>query len=593
MSDDELIERLRHTLQQEAAAIRPGPADQPVGHYPVPGRVHVLRRRWPLALVATALAAGVAAGVTLSVLNSAGGGSSRIGVSSSGPTSSPAPPSTVSSAAPVTVASPITTVPAPATTVPTAAPPTTGVANASPATTTANAAPAALARSFQPRSVTFVSSFEGWAAGRVPCGAGWCLALARTTNAGQTWTAAAAPPATLSGSAPGGSGLSVRFADPTDGWIVVSNPTRLWSTHNGGASWQQIQPPGLVGGATVLALEASGGEVWMAVIFPNVPTVQMEGSPVGSDAWRDINTGLSIGAGPVPSAQLLLHGTSGWLLENDRTVIGGLRLTGAGAGAAAAAAAATGAAGDAAAGAWVPWTPPCTTANGSASLAASSATDLVALCQEGMWGPAGNLPAGAAIPSVWLFRSSDGGATFQSVGTVPGDLTDLSVASPAPATIVQAGEQSGSLAAAGVLSASFNGGLTWQTVYQVAGVQAWSDLGFTTLTQGVVIGATATGIDVLHDPGRRAHLGRGHTLSGAGAPGAAWGGHLTRPGSPGPPLRRGHGVAQQHGHRGHPYTPQPRGDPPGHLGAGLVDVGASLAALPGEAPADHDRSRAG
>jgi hypothetical protein len=465
MTDDELIERLRRTLQDEAAAIKPGSPRPPIAEYQAPAQVHVLRRRWPLAVAAAA----VAAGLVLGVLNWPGGSPSRIGIVSPGPASSSAPP-TVSTAAPTTVASPTTV---PATTVPAVTTPTTAVPTSTPATGATNNAPAPLAASFQPRSVTFVSNLDGWAAGRVPCGAGWCLAMARTTNAGQTWTTAPAPPATLSGLAPGASGLSVRFADGMDGWIFTTAPARLWSTHDGGSSWQQLQPPGLVAGATVLDLETSGGKVWLAVILPNVATVQLEGSPAESDAWRDINTGLPVGAGPIPSAQLVLHGTSGWLLENDRTVVGGLRLT--------------------PAGAWVAWTPPCATANGSASLAASSAADLVAVCQEGTWGRAGNLPAGAATPSAWLFRSSDGGTSFQPVGPVPGNLTDESIASPAPATIVQAGLQTSASGAAAVLSASFNGGHTWQTVDQVSSVLAWNDLGFTTLTQGVVIGATQGG----------------------------------------------------------------------------------------------------
>ena len=40
MTDDELIERLRRTLQTEAAAIAPNPADQPAAPYTVPAPVH-------------------------------------------------------------------------------------------------------------------------------------------------------------------------------------------------------------------------------------------------------------------------------------------------------------------------------------------------------------------------------------------------------------------------------------------------------------------------------------------------------------------------------------------------------------------------
>jgi hypothetical protein len=242
--------------------------------------------------------------------------------------------------------------------------------------------------------------------------------------------------------------------------------------------WQQVHSTGLPPAATVTAMEASGGSVWVAVLLPNQVTVHLERSPVGLDAWTDVNTGVPIGAGPVPVTQLVLHGRYGWLLENDRTVIGGARLNGSGQ--------------------WLPWTPPCSTANGAADLAASSATDLVAVCSEGVWGPPRNLPAGAAAPSTWVFTSSDGGNRFRAVGAVPSGSTPgasnpAGVASPAPATIVRAGLQPGGAGEVGVLSASFDGGRTWRTVLQEPSVLQWNDLGFTTVTQGVAIATTDSG----------------------------------------------------------------------------------------------------
>jgi hypothetical protein len=269
--------------------------------------------------------------------------------------------------------------------------------------------------------------------------------------------------------------VSVRFADSKDGWIYAVNPTRVWSTHDGGSSWQAVHAAGLPATATITAMEASGGYVWIAVIPPNATTVHLEGSPVGMDAWTDVDTGVPIGGGPVPATQLVLHGSYGWLLENDRTVVSGARLNGAGQ--------------------WIQWTPPCATANGTAALAASSATALVALCLEGTYGPAANLPAGAAssAPSTWLFTSSDGGTSFPPVARVTAGPTPSSVASPAPATIVRGGLQPNGTGEAGVLSASFNGGQSWQTVLQVPSVVQWNDLGFTTLTQGVAIASTQSG----------------------------------------------------------------------------------------------------
>jgi hypothetical protein len=303
--------------------------------------------------------------------------------------------------------------------------------------------------------------------------------MARTTDGGQSWTAAAAPNTTVS-NVYGASAVSVRFADPLDGWIYAVNPTRVWSTHDGGTVWQQVHATGLPPASTITAMEASGGSVWVAVLLPNLSTVHLERSPVGADAWTDIDTGVPIGAGPVPSTQLVLHGRYGWLLENDRTVVGGARLNGNGQ--------------------WLPWTPPCATANGIADLAASSGTDLVAVCAEGNWGPPRNLPAGAAFPSTWVFTSSDGGSSFHAVGAVPAGSNPAGsspsgVASPAPGTIVRAGLQPGAGGATeiGVLSASFDGGRTWRAVLQVPSALQWNDLGFTTLTQGVAIATTQSG----------------------------------------------------------------------------------------------------
>ncbi len=485
MTDDELIERLRRTLQTGAAAIRPNPADQPTAHYTAPAPVHMLRRRWPLAVAATA--AAVAAGVTLAVINWPGGGGTRIGVAGPGPSVSTAPRYPASTGAPsssippaTTTAPVVRTVPGtiPATSTPTAAtvPPPSGSGGVV-ATTVPPPRAAALAASFQPEAVTFVSALEGWVAGRVVCGSGWCLAMARTTNGGQTWTAAPAPKAAVT-TVYGAGAVSVRFADPMDGWIYAVGPTRVWSTHDGGRVWQLVRSTGLPSAATITAMEASGGYVWVAVILPNVSTVHLERSPVATDAWTDINTGVPIGAGPVPATQLVLHGRYGWLLQNDRTVVGGARLNGTGQ--------------------WLPWTPPCATANGVADLAASSATDLVAICAEGLWGPPRNLPAGAVAPSTWAFASNDGGTSFHALGAVPaGSVPAASnpagVASPAPATFVPASVRPAGAGVTGVLSASFNGGRTWRTVLQVPSVLQWNDLGFTTLTQGVVIATTRSG----------------------------------------------------------------------------------------------------
>jgi hypothetical protein len=92
--------------------------------------------------------------------------------------------------------------------------------------------------------------------------------------------------------------------------------------------------------------------------------IQIATSPVGTDAWTVSPTQVQFGAGPVPHAQLILHGTTGWLIEVDRTVIGGARLVD---------------------GTWRDWQPPCLDANGPATLAAATDRALVAACDVGVW----------------------------------------------------------------------------------------------------------------------------------------------------------------------------------------------------------------
>ncbi len=505
--DDELIERLRNTLETEASAITPThqvPAVTgsssllpPPRPGPEPGPVYINghpRRswpRWPLALVAAAV---VAAGVTLAALNWPSGHSSRIGVVS--PPASTAPAGGKPAHAPVP-----TTVPAqavtPAPTVPTPA-------SSAPQTSLPTPVPAG----FSPEAVTFVSSSQGWAAGWVPCSSGTCVGVVQTVDAGQTWVALSAP-SISNASNDGGANLSIRFADPSDGWIYTSSPAQLWSTHDGGTTWQQVPLPIDAAQSTITALETSGGRVYAAVISPSAsPSIQVESSPVGSDSWSTSDTGVSIGAGPGPGTQLVLQGSSGWLVEDDRTVVGGSTLS--------------------SSGSWQSWTPPCAQANGSVALAAANPSDLVAVCEEGEWGPAANLPAGSTTPSQWLFASTNGGASFQAVGAlhptsvgilpqvaipssstiVVGETLASMTTSPAggavsaasasgPSVNLASGSATAAGASAAALSASFDGGHTWQTVYAATPGATWAYLGFTSLTQGVAIESTGQGSQLL------------------------------------------------------------------------------------------------
>jgi hypothetical protein len=338
---------------------------------------------------------------------------------------------------------------------------------------------------FDPLSVTFVSPDEGWVAGLAPCGGASCLTLSRTADGGYTWAEVAAPQASwpLAQVPEVDSGLTVRFADGADGWLVAplcssggcSGADQLWATHDGAASWSRVTLPVSDGSPQVAALESLHGKVWAAV-YGGQGQVELYSSPVDADQWALAATPVAIGAGPVPTSTLVLHGSSGWFVQDDRTVVGGATLD--------------------ASGKWVSWTSvPCAGANGAASLAASASVDspleLVALCQEGEWGPPNPAPAGGTFPSTWLYTSGDDGRSFQAVHQLPQALRGSTVvASPSPGAVFAA---TGGEAAAPSIYASFDGGSTWTSVYTGQAGDAVDYLGFTTATQGVAVVVETSG----------------------------------------------------------------------------------------------------
>jgi len=331
-------------------------------------------------------------------------------------------------------------------------------ASVAPTTTAGSPAGGPVPAGLQVSSVTFASPDLGWALGTAPCTAAPCTSIVRTADGGLTWVGIPAPvaplvPADIGAQAEAGSGVGgLRFADPLDGWAFGPD---LWATHDGGSSWRRLTIPGAAS-ATVVALEASGGAV-QAVLFDQ-SVVRIASSPVGSDNWRLSSVSVPIGAGPVAAAQLVLAGADGWLLEVDRTVVGGARLSG---------------------GTWAAWTPPCVNLTGPAVLAASSPTELVAACDVGLW----STPKGEH-----LYVSHDGGATFAPAGTRPPISGAGGVASTGASSIFL----TGTTAQGSAIVRSSDGGQTWQTALET-GNATITYLGFTTSAQGVALTIAAGG----------------------------------------------------------------------------------------------------
>jgi photosystem II stability/assembly factor-like uncharacterized protein len=179
-------------------------------------------------------------------------------------------------------------------------------------------------------------------------------------------------------------------------------------------------------------------------------------SKVAADGWTFAAATLQPGAGPVPMPQIIRAAPSGdpgqsgppagWLVEVDRTVVGGLRDL---------------------AGEWAAWTPPCLDANGPALLVAADARRVAALCDVGVW----STPRG-----VHLFVSTDAGTTFASIpGTVP--LGSVAAAAATGDTVLAAGGVRGG-SGGSVIVATFDGGRTWSSVHESTASGGLADLAF-------------------------------------------------------------------------------------------------------------------
>lgn len=274
-----------------------------------------------------------------------------------------------------------------------------------------------------------------------------------------------APATTVATASPDGAtaeaGISgIRFADADNGWAFGPD---LWATHDGGRTWSRIDRSA-VGGA-VLALETARGTTHVVVDPGQGGDFKIATSPIARDEFAAAGVSLPVGAGPVPELQLVLSGDAGWVLQNDRTVVNGARLRD---------------------GAWSAWTPVCRDVVGPAYLAASSATDLVAACDVGLWGD----PKGGH-----LYVSTSGGETAVETGTrIPVALTGA-IASGTTDTVVLSGTTPDGTRS--VLEATFDRGRTWSQVLDLGSAQA-VDLGFTTADQGVVIAVDPAGSSRLY-----------------------------------------------------------------------------------------------
>lgn len=166
---------------------------------------------------------------------------------------------------------------------------------------------------FEPGSVSFISASIGWALGTVGTCAS-CLALVRTADGGASWQSIPAPRVPYvqqSDAARPATGVSrVRFANLEDGWAFGPG---LVVTHDGGASWQELTPPG-----AVTALEAVSGRAYAIVAGPTSSagrgTFTLYSSPVGKGDFQPVPGVTVTGFGPTvpgPIDPISLHSSGG------------------------------------------------------------------------------------------------------------------------------------------------------------------------------------------------------------------------------------------------------------------------------------------
>jgi photosystem II stability/assembly factor-like uncharacterized protein len=286
---------------------------------------------------------------------------------------------------------------------------------------------------------------------------GWVLqengSVVRTTDGGRTWSTVGRAALTSD------TQVHLRFADDSQGFVFTIEPTGkapLLETTDGGVHWTTVRTPPV---SAVSDVAISRGRIYLVGVpvtrGNSFPGFRIWSTPVGRLDWSIDPLTIPVGAGPVPFQRLTFAGNQGWMVNNDRDLISGARLS-------------------APTGRWVDWKPPCA---GGAQLAASTSQDLVLFC---------GTPFAAAPTPPTISFSHDGGQTFTR-HTAP---ESGPVATPNGTTAIVTGS-------AGV-ERTTDGGVSWHGVFDL-GLDA-VDLGFTTPTQGFIVFSNGTML-MTHDAG--------------------------------------------------------------------------------------------
>jgi hypothetical protein len=185
---------------------------------------------------------------------------------------------------------------------------------------------------FQPSSITAVSASTLFTIGQAgtpgQCATQYCTSVARTQDAGGSWTGLPAP---LTGAPDGATGVGqIRFLDGINGWAFGPE---LWATHNGGKSWKRIGTHGQrvidveTVGARAFAVEATCTGTG-AAFAAQCTSFTLYSTPALADDWAKVGTtttGLTpAGTGnSTGAAALVLTGARGYLLAPGGTLYAG------------------------------------------------------------------------------------------------------------------------------------------------------------------------------------------------------------------------------------------------------------------------------
>ena len=313
---------------------------------------------------------------------------------------------------------------------------------------------------FHAQSQSWISPGQGWLLGSAACAAGTCTTAIRSGDGGRTWKTGGTLAAPLTNEDASGV-TEVRFADSVHGWAFAP---ALWSTSDGGATWQGQPTPG---GTPVLALAGNASAVYAvtsACAFGQFGSDCRHGSSLwrttpGSATWTQVSLRLPV----ANEAVLAVTGSTAYLAlatpgsadgDTIDATTDGIR--------------------------WSSRPDPCSPLEDEylSGIAASSSTQVALLCQSDI---------GFGFAEKRVVRSSDTALTTTDAGTLPQYGIVSGLAATPGGTLVVSSFSIGSWIYRNA------GGTTWTTPEDLGdGGIGWNDITFLTDSVGFVVHGPAS-----------------------------------------------------------------------------------------------------